>query len=74
MYYCHPFSSWKRETNERYNGLVRKYIPNGTAINSFTEGDILEISDILNSTPKKILGYVSPMSLFYCELNKIYAA
>lgn len=74
VYYCHPFSSWERATNERHNGIVRNYVPKGTPINRFSEDDILEISDRLNSVPKKILGYKSPLSLFDCELDEIYAS
>lgn len=72
VYYCHPFSSWERATNERHNGIVRKYISNGVAINSYTDEDILEISDIINSTPKRILGYQNPITLFDNELDKVY--
>lgn len=73
VYYCHPFSSWERATNEKHNGIVRKFIQNGNPINNYSDGDILEISDLLNATPKKILNYAKPMDLFEYELDKIYA-
>ena len=29
VYYTHPYSSWEKGTNERHNGLIRKFIPKG---------------------------------------------
>ena len=29
IYYCHPYSSWERGSNENQNKLVRRHIPKG---------------------------------------------
>ena len=41
VYFAHPYTSWERAQNERHNGLLRRYIPNGVSIENFSEEDIL---------------------------------
>jgi IS30 family transposase len=37
VYYCHPYSSWERGTNERINREIRRLIPKGTNLANVTE-------------------------------------
>jgi IS30 family transposase len=37
IYFAHPFSAWERGSNERPNGLLRRMIPEGTAIQALSE-------------------------------------
>lgn len=37
VYYCHPYSSHERGTNEQLNELIRRFIPKGCHIEEFTE-------------------------------------
>src|SRR5699024_10091854 len=34
VYYTHPYTSCERGTNERHNGLIRRFIPKGKSINN----------------------------------------
>ncbi|NLK13067.1 MAG: IS30 family transposase [Candidatus Phytoplasma sp.] len=54
IYYCHPYSSWERGTNEQTNGIIRRFIPKGKVISLFAKGDIQEIEDWLNNYPRRI--------------------
>lgn len=74
VYFAHPYSSWERGSNERHNGLLRRFIPKGKRIGKYTSDDILLTADWCNLLPRKILGYKSPDDLFENELDKIYAA
>ncbi|MDF2910199.1 MAG: family transposase [Sporolactobacillus laevolacticus] len=29
VYYTYPYAAWERPTNERHNGMIRKFIPKG---------------------------------------------
>ena len=73
MYFTHPYSSCEKGTNERHNGIIRRFIPKGKRISDF---DIDEISNIelwCNNLPRKILGYRTPDEVFEDELDSIYS-
>lgn len=71
VYYCHPYSSWERGTNEVTNRMVRRKIPKGVNFDDRTEQDIQDVEDWLNSYPRKIHGYRTAGELFQEELEKI---
>lgn len=54
IYYCHPYSSWERGTNEQTNGMVRRFIPKGTLISPISKEDILEIETWINNYPRRL--------------------
>ena len=59
IYYCHPYSSWERGTNEQTNGMVRRFIPKGRVIGIILKKEIKEIQDWLNNYPRRIFGGMS---------------
>jgi len=71
VYFAHPYSSWERGTNERHNGLIRRFIPKGTALGEVAPATIRRIQDWCNQLPRKILGYKTPQQCFDEELLKI---
>ena len=71
VYFSHPYSSWERGTNERHNGLIRRFVPKGKAIKDLSAKTIERIQNWLNKLPRKILGYKTPEECFYEELAKI---
>lgn len=70
-YFAHPYSSWERGTNERHNGLLRRYVPKGTPIYQYSKQFIQQATDNINLLPRKILNYHQPVSLFLAELKRI---
>ena len=73
VYFTHPYSSSERGTNERHNGLIRRFIPKGTSISSFSVDKLFSIEYWCNTLPRKILGYRTPEELFEEHLDLIYA-
>ena len=71
IYYCHPYSSWERGTNETTNKLVRRHIPKGVNFDDKTEADIQNIEDWINQYPRRIFGYHTADEMFEKELAKI---
>ena len=73
MYFAHPYSSSERGQNERHNGLLRRFLPKGTALESYTSDELFLIADESNRLPRRQLAYRTPDELFENELDNIYA-
>lgn len=71
IYYCHPFSSWERGSNENGNRMIRRHIPKGTVFDDKSEEEIQKIEDWMNRYPRRIHGYRSAGELFEEELEKL---
>ena len=70
IYYCHPYHSWERGTNEQVNGHIRRFIPKGSAISDYNTKDIKEIQEWLNAYPRRILKGKSSLEIIEEELGK----
>ncbi len=53
-YYCHPYCSFERGSNENQNKLVRRHIPKGADISIYTEEEIKRIEDWINDYPRSL--------------------
>ncbi len=64
-YFAHPYHSWERGTNENTNGLIRQYLPKGHSMRYVTQAACDRIAYILNTRPRKRLGFKTPYEVFY---------
>jgi IS30 family transposase len=64
VYFAHPYASWERGTNERHNGLLRRFIKKGQPIHAYSDQDIIEVANWMNTFPRKILNYGTPEENF----------
>ena len=71
VYYCHPYSSYERGSNENNNRLIRRHIPKGVDFDDRTNKDISLIESWINNYPRKLHKYKSAGELFDLELSKI---
>jgi IS30 family transposase len=62
-FFAHPYASWERGTNENINGLIRWYLPKGTDFSKIAPELIARIEYLLNSRPRKCLGYKTPLEV-----------
>lgn len=69
MYFCHAYRSWEKGAVENTNKRIRRFIPKGTSIDSVSEKRIKQIEHILNNTPRKCLGYLTPQEKMVQLLN-----
>jgi len=59
VFFAHPFRASERGSNENANRIVRRFIPKGADISSFTRKQIQRIEDWINALPRKILDGLS---------------
>ncbi|MBU1558110.1 IS30 family transposase, partial [Patescibacteria group bacterium] len=69
IYFCYPYHSWERGTNENTNGLLRQYFPKKAVHGKITSSDIKLIEDKLNHRPRKRLNYLTPYEVFVKKMN-----
>ena len=78
IYFCHPYCSGEKGTNERNNEIIRYFIPKGQKIENYSYADINNIAEWMNNYPRKILNYKTPLEVLLEEfndkniINKIY--
>lgn len=64
FYFAKPYHSWERGLNEHTNGLVRQYLPKKTCFSRISAEEIKRIELLLNSRPRKILDFETPIERF----------
>jgi IS30 family transposase len=64
-YFAHAYHSWERGSNENTNGLIRRFLPKKTNFSMVTDEEIRRIEYLINSRPRKRLGFKTPYQVFY---------
>lgn len=59
LYYCHPYRSGERGTNENQNKLIRRFYPKGFDLLEVTQEELNKIQDFINNMPRKIFNGLS---------------
>lgn len=78
IYFCHPYCSGEKGTNEKQNSMIRYFIPKKTLIENYSFEDINKVADWMNNYPRKSLNYKTPLEALLEEfndksiINKIY--
>src|SRR5512138_3687849 len=68
-FFCDPHSPWQRGGIENANGLLRRDMPRKTRLSDYTDNDVDDVIWNLNSTPRKCLGYRTPIEAFAANLG-----
>ena len=69
MYFCEPYCSGQRGTNENTNGLILQYFPKGTDFRQVSNAELRKVVEKLNERPRKRLGYRTPAQVFLGEYS-----
>ena len=71
VYFCHPYSSWERGSNEHVNGMIRRKHPKGTDFSKVSKEQLAATEKWINEYPRKIFGYKSSAIMFQQCLNEL---
>lgn len=69
VYFAHPYHSWERGTNENTNGLIRQFFPKKTSFAMITKEQTQLAERLLNTRPRKRLGYLTPREVFIHNMH-----
>lgn len=71
VYYCHPYRSSERGTNENQNGFIRRFIPKGMPISKYSVEYIQNVQNFINNYPRAIFNGENSTKRFSKELEKL---
>ena len=71
VYYCHPYSSWERGSNERQNGMIRRKHPKGTDFATIPASTLKKTEEWINNYPRKIFNFHTAAEVFEACMNSL---
>ena len=63
-YFCHPYCSGERGSNENTNGLLRDFFPKRTDFTTIPCRELTTVEYLLNTRPRKRLYWKTPLEVF----------
>lgn len=69
FYYCHPYCSSERGSNENQNRIIRRFIKKGTAIRGYSDEYLAAVQRYMNDLPRPMFAYSTSAELFERELS-----
>ena len=70
LYKCDPYCSFQRGTNERYNALVRRFIPKGNSLIRIEQQYLDDICFKINEMPRKMFDFKTPHDIEFEKETK----
>lgn len=62
VWYCHSYAAWEKGSNENHNRMIRRWFPKGTDFTKVTKKQVADIQHWMNSYPRKVLDWKTPMA------------
>jgi transposase, IS30 family len=72
-FFCDPYASWQKGGVENTNGRLRRDLPRKTDIKNMSREEFDEVILNYNTTPRKSLGWLTPLEAFNKNLRAIRA-
>ena len=69
-WFCDAYASWQKGGIENANGRLRRWLPRKTNLDEVSDEDIQEIVMTYNLTPRKCLGYITPIQALFQNLGR----
>ena len=64
VYFCEPYASYQRGSNENLNGMVRRMYKKGTNFNEITDEQLFILQEQINNMPRQMFGWKSSNQIF----------
>ena len=64
------YASWRKGAVENANGRLRRDLPRDLDLDSLTEAELQEVVLSHNLTPRKCLGFLTPLQALLKELGR----
>ena len=64
VYYCQPYSSFQRGSNENINGIISRWYKKGTDFSLVSDDKIKILEWKVNNIPRKIFGYKTAYQVY----------
>lgn len=64
LFFCHPYCSSERGSNENQNRMIRRRHPKGTSFADVTPEEIADLEAWINNYPRQLLGWKTSEMLF----------
>ena len=74
VYFARPYHSWERGSNERGNGMIRRYYPKRTNFDDISEKEIIFVQELINNRPMKCLGWKTPNEVYQEHLTQLLSS
>jgi IS30 family transposase len=69
-WFCDAYASWQKGAVENANGRLRRHLPRDLDIDALGDAELQEIVLTHNLTPRKCLGFLTPLQALLTELGK----
>lgn len=74
LYFCHPYSSYERGSNENQNKMVRRHYPKGYDFTNTTPAEIRKLEKWINNYSREMFDYYTSADLYEACLNSLISA
>ena len=71
FFYCHPYCSSERGSNENQNRIIRRFVKKGTAIKGYSDECLAAVQRYINDLPRRMFQHETSAERFEHALSKI---
>ncbi len=68
--FCNAYASWQKGAVENANGRLRRDLPRDLDLDALGDAELQEIVLTHNLTPRKCLGFLTPLQALLGELGR----
>ena len=69
-WFCDAYASWQKGAVENANGRLRRDLPRDLDLDALSDAELQEIVLSHNLTPRKCLGFLTPLQALLAELGR----